>query len=120
VGVSRRSDAGVLFSISGGAAAAGQQNLQIMDLRSSTTSEEATKARAAFTKGEAVVRIGGGSPADFERLVGARIADFHAFSEQNKIPGTGPKKELKLRRPQIATGSPIAAGVRSNATSQSG
>lgn len=73
------------------------RNLDVIDLNSIATADEAAKARTAFLNGGAVVRMLGGSPADFERLVGARLADFNAFSQQGQTRGTGPKKQLKLQ-----------------------
>lgn len=77
--------------------AADLRNLQVAEIRSTATSEEAGKARAAFRKGESIIRMTGGSAADFERLVGVRISDTRASSAQSQIRGTGPREEMKLR-----------------------
>lgn len=79
------------------AAAAGQRSLEVIDLSSTSTADEAGKARAAFTKGDAIVRMIGGSPADFKRLVGARLADSKALSESSQSAKAGSRTQLKLQ-----------------------
>jgi hypothetical protein len=53
------------------AAAAGEKNLEVIDLGSTSTAKEVSEARAAFAKGDAIVRMIGESPAEFKRLLGA-------------------------------------------------
>ena len=79
------------------AATAGQGSLEVIDLSSTSTAEEASNARAAFAKGDAIVRMIGGSPADFERLLGVRTGEFKAFSDRNQTPGAGSRTQLKLQ-----------------------
>ncbi len=79
------------------ASAAGQRKLDVVDITSESSPEEAGKARTALAKGEAIVRMTNGSLADFKRVVGASFGDFKAFSESSRIQGTVPQKELKLR-----------------------
>jgi hypothetical protein len=74
-----------------------QRSLQVIDVHAGATSEEASNARTAFTKGQAVVRMKGGSTADFERLIGVRLSNLHAISEQSQAGSTGFKKKLQLQ-----------------------
>jgi hypothetical protein len=53
------------------AAAAGEKNLEVIDLGSTSTAKEVSEARAAFAKGDAIVRMIRESPAEFKRLLGA-------------------------------------------------
>jgi hypothetical protein len=68
------------------AAAAGQKNLEVIDLSSTSTGDQASKARAAFAKGDAIVRMIGGSPADINRALGVKVGEFKAFTQRSKNP----------------------------------
>ena len=82
-------------------AAAGQKNLEVIDLSSTSSAKEVGEARAAFAKGDAIVRMIGGSPADFSRLLGAQLPDSKAFTQTSSNPraslGAQSGSELKLQ-----------------------
>ena len=85
------------YLVWGAAAAAGQRSLEVIDLNSTSAADEASKARAAFAKGDAIVRMIGASPADFERLVGVRTGEIKAFSDKTQKPGAASRRQLKLQ-----------------------
>lgn len=79
--------------------AAASKNLGLIDITANQDAGELSKARAAFSKGDAIVRIVGGSPADFHRLLGAQLGDFQAFVEkgQSQVAASHKKSKLKLQ-----------------------
>jgi len=84
------------------AAAAGQRNLEVIDLSSTSSAKEVSEARGAFAKGDAIVRMIGGSPADFNRMVGVRIADSKALTQTSNKPGAGPQAGAQLKLQAVA------------------
>ena len=85
------------YLVCGAAAAAGQRSLEVIDLNSTSAADEASKARTAFAKGDAIVRMIGASPADFERLVGVRTGEIKAFSDKTQKPGAASRRQLKIQ-----------------------
>jgi Bacterial Ig-like domain (group 3)/Galactose oxidase, central domain len=71
-----------------GAAAASQRNLGIIDLGSTSTAEETSKAQAAFGKGDAIVVMRDRSPDQFKRAFGSSIPSSKAFSSTSNSPRT--------------------------------
>jgi hypothetical protein len=74
--------------------AAGQRNLEFIDLSCTSTQTRPAKRERRFAKRNAIVRMIGGSPADFNCLLGARIGEIKALSDKSQTPGQGSRTQI--------------------------
>jgi hypothetical protein len=83
-----------------GAPQASAQQLQVLDISANATTEELGKAREAFTKGSAIVRLLGASSTSSERLFGISPKDVNIYSQRSADPNalkSAPHQNLKLQ-----------------------
>jgi hypothetical protein len=82
--------------------AAAPKNLELIDVTTDSSDSELSTARAALSNGDAIVRIVGGTPADFHRLLGIQLGEFEAVIEKSQSPDPASGKKLKLKLQAVA------------------
>jgi hypothetical protein len=88
---------GVVASFPVGAA---PKNLELIDVTTNSSGDELNRARAAFSDGEAIVRMIGSSPQEFSRTLGVHLGEIKASSYVSKtrnITQDSPGTLLKLQ-----------------------